>query len=763
MVNGAESANELLVVDDEPQVLAALKDLLEDEFDVHLQTSAHQALGILAERPTISVVISDQRMPDMTGDEFLARARQLSLATRLLITGHADLNAVIRAINDGKVFGYISKPWDPDSLIVTVHKAVEHYALARELEHERALLHNLMDSLPDAISFKATDGSYLRVNRAKADALGLGDTRAAVGITDDAFCDPEHAARIRAEEEQIFRTGRPIVDQIETVPGPGGSIRWFSSTKAPIFDQRGRVGSLVCVARDITERERARRALAESEQRYRSLYNRTPVMMHSTDDEGRLISVSDKWCAILGHEREAVLGQPATMVMTPAGREAFLGEIMPRLRREEHVEGVECQLVSSRGRVLDTLVSGLVERDAAGGFQRHLFVINDITQQKALQAQLLQAQKMEAVGQLAGGIAHDFNNLLMVVIGNLDLPGEPMPPEIRQAIDRALRAAERGTALTRRLLAFSRMQHLSPAQFDMNQLITGLEELLRRTLGATVVITTALQPDLWPVLADRTQVENAVLNLAINARDAMPDGGTLRIETANVHLGPDRTALKPDVRPGDYVMVAVTDTGCGMPQEVIERAVEPFFTTKQAGRGTGLGLSMVYGFARQSEGHLEIESEIGRGTTVRLYLRRAVQAAAQAAPGEGAEMPRGTETVLVVDDDPEVRRLAVRQLRSLGYRVLEASEAVGALAILDGPEPVDLMFSDVIMPGRVTARELAEEAQRRRPGLPVLFTSGHAHGTAAGQDHLPDGAQLLPKPYRKRDLALKLRELLDCR
>ncbi len=753
----------LLIVDDEPQVLAALKDLLEDEFRVDLVSSPIRALARLGADPDISVIISDQRMPAMSGDEFLARARALSEATRLLITGYADLDAMVRAINEGKVFGYIAKPWDPKSIVPMIHEAVAHCEVTRALQQERALLNNLLGALPDAISFKDDSRAYMRVNGTKAAALGVGDPSDAVGRTDAAFHDRAQATRIEREEDEVFLHGRPIVDRIVSMAAADGSARWYSSTKAPIVDPGGKVVSLVCVARDITEREEARQALAESERRHRSLYNRTPVMMQSTDGEGRLIAVSDQWCETLGYRRNDVLGRPATLVMTAAGRGTYTQDILTRLSRADRATAMGCQLVSSAGREFDTLLSALVERDAEGRFLRHLFVIVDITEQKTLQAQLLQAQKMEAVGQLAGGIAHDFNNLLMVIIGNLDLGDQPMSPSVRQAIDSAMLAADRGAALTQRLLAFSRMQVLNPAAFDLNRLVAGLEDMLRRTLGATVTIKTRLQGDLWSTLADKGQVENALLNLAINARDAMADGGTLTIETANIRLGDDSALRNADLESGDYVMLAMTDTGAGMPQAVIERAVEPFFTTKEPGQGTGLGLSMVYGFVRQSGGHLKVESTVGHGTTVRVYLRRAQveEVPIEANSAEASVMPHGSETILVVDDDPDVRRLVVRQIGSLGYRILEASDGASALEVLDGPEPIDLMFSDVVMPGAVTARQLGDAAREKRAGLRVLFTSGHAQSTMINQGRLAPGSQVLSKPYKKRDLALKLREIID--
>jgi PAS domain S-box-containing protein len=387
----------------------------------------------------------------------------------------------------------------------------------------------------------------------------------------------------------------------------------------------------------------------------------------------------------------------------------------------------------------------------------------DVTAERAAEAKLHQAQKMESVGQLTGGVAHDFNNLLTVVIGNLDSVVDRLPADLRPSVDSALRAADRGAGLIRQLLAFSRRQVLTPETVDLNGLAAGMDDLLRRTLGEHVEIEMALHAGTWPILADKGQVESALLNLTINARDAMPGGGKLTIETANVHLDDDYAAANPEVKPGDYAMLAVTDTGTGMPPAVLARAFEPFFTTKGVGKGTGLGLSMIYGFAKQTGGHLKIYSEVGHGTTVRLYLPR--QGAGQAVAAVPKPVPsadlRGGESILVVEDDPLVRNLVAKQLRELGYRVVEAADGPKAREILDSEQPIDLMLTDVVMPGGLTGRQLAEVAQRQRPSLKTLYTSGYTEDSIAHQGRLDSGVHFLSKPFRRQDLALKVRAVLD--
>jgi len=394
---------------------------------------------------------------------------------------------------------------------------------------------------------------------------------------------------------------------------------------------------------------------------------------------------------------------------------------------------------------------------------RQMIAIADITRRTQAEAIASQAQKMEALGHLTGGVAHDFNNLLQVVSASLELIDKRLPPELGLAPNMAAARAgvERGARLTRHLLAFARRQPLAPVAIDTTELMNGMEDLLRRTLGAAVTTDIIVPEALWPIRADPQQLENAVLNLAINARDAMPEGGRLTIEAENAALDDVYVAANADVAPGQYVMIAVTDTGVGMTPEQVARAVEPFYTTKPDGSGTGLGLSMVYGFARQSGGHFTLYSEPGHGTTARLYIPRSDVAPVRSAP-ERRDTPMASgELVLVVEDDPSVRATVWQALQELGYRVLVADSAAAALALLRSGARPDLLFTDVVMPGRPTARDLAQEAVQMLDGhLVVVFTSGYTENAIVHQGRLDPGIHLLAKPYVRSDLALKLRAVL---
>jgi signal transduction histidine kinase len=385
---------------------------------------------------------------------------------------------------------------------------------------------------------------------------------------------------------------------------------------------------------------------------------------------------------------------------------------------------------------------------------------------EAAEAQVRQMQKMDAIGQLTGGVAHDFNNMLAIILGSLDLARRRMksaPEKAVAAIDNAAEGAERAAQLTGRLLAFARRQPLEPLTLDMNKLVGGMSELLRRTLGEEVKLETVLAGGLWRTHADPNQLESAILNLCVNARDAMPEGGKLTLETANTHLDEAYAAAHAEVSAGQYVCLSVTDTGFGMAQEVLERAFDPFYTTKGIGRGTGLGLSQVHGFVKQSGGHVAIYSEPGIGTTLKIYLPRdrrpETPSATAAARGEIPGAKAG-EIVLVVEDEERVRRLSVDCLRELGYTVIEAADAAGARDALSVQPHIDLLFTDVVMPD-VSGRALADEARAARPGLKVLYTTGYTPNAIVHNGMLDEGVALITKPFSMEQLALKVRQVLD--
>jgi PAS domain S-box-containing protein len=393
-------------------------------------------------------------------------------------------------------------------------------------------------------------------------------------------------------------------------------------------------------------------------------------------------------------------------------------------------------------------------------------VAEEIKQRQRIEDALRQAQKMEAVGQLTGGVAHDFNNLLTVIIGNVETMQRRLPPEheLQRMTAVALRAAFRGAELTQRLLVFARRQPLAPEVVSPNKLVSGMSDLLRRTLGESVAVETVLAGGLWNVFADANQLENSLINLAVNARDAMPAGGRLTIETANCYLDDAYCSMHADVDPGQYIGIFVTDTGSGMAEDVVEKAFEPFFTTKGTGQGTGLGLSQVYGFVKQSGGHVKIYSEPGQGACVKLYLPRHHGAAAMPEPISESRTPpraRQGETVLVVEDDADVRAYTVEMVGDLGYEVISAHNGRSALQLLDAHPGLRLLFTDVGLPGGMNGRQLADEAMRRRPGIKVLFTTGYARNAIVHHGRLDPSVEVIFKPFTYSDLAAKIRRAFD--
>jgi len=468
-------------------------------------------------------------------------------------------------------------------------------------------------------------------------------------------------------------------------------------------------------------------------------------------DDG-LVAPADRWPRVDG-------------ITLPDGATPYPPDRLP-LRRAlagEATDGVEMIVTPGDGTPpRSVIVSGRPIVDAGGAVTGGVIIGHDITARQEMERRLQQAQRLEVVGQLTGGIAHDFNNLLTAILGNADALAEDLPPRSasRRMAESIRRAAERGAELTSRLLAFARRQPLRPEPFNVNALVVETGELLRRTLGERVKVQSMLQPGLWPAVADPSQLQTALLNIAVNARDAMPEGGTLTVETRNVVLDETYAAQRQEVLPGDYVVITLSDTGCGIAEDIRDKVFEPFFTTKDASSGAGLGLSMVYGFVKQSGGHVALYSEIGLGTAIRLYLPRAA-GEAQPATAVPADMPRGSETVLVVEDQPGVRDFVVRQLNGLGYRTLEAGSAADALPALVEGDAVDLLFTDVVLPGGVDGFALARTARARRPALKVLFTSGYSETAFADALTHDPGLRLLSKPYRVADLARAVRAALD--
>ncbi|AKJ02951.1 PAS domain S-box-containing protein [Archangium gephyra] len=611
---------------------------------------------------------------------------------------------------------------------------------------------------------------------------------------------------------------------LQTAEGVVLEERYWSATHTPILDARGDVAFILQHTVDVTELHRLKQAMSAAplDQMQAGVLHRARLVQEKNtllDNERRLLlqlfEQAPGFMAFMrGREHVFELTNPAYEQLV--GHREVLGksvrEALPEVEGQGFFELLDRvfttgEPVVGRGQQLfvqrepgaplteayvdfvyqpvlepDGTVSGIFcqghdvteQKRAQDELRKHREHLEELVRERTralreseaerrqTEVALRQSQKMEAVGKLTGGVAHDFNNLLQVIGGNLQLLQRDIVGNERaqRRLETAVGAVERGARLAAQLLAFARRQPLEPAVINLGRLVRGMGDLLRRALGEGIEIETVIAGGLWNTLADPNQLENVILNLAINARDAMDGEGRLTIEAGNAMLDDHYALLHQDVEAGQYVLLAISDTGSGMSPEVLERAFEPFFTTKPEGRGTGLGLSMVYGFVKQTGGHIKIYSEVGHGTTIKIYLPRSLQAEVVATEPVTGPIEGGTETILVVEDDPEVRATVVELLTELGYRVLKAADGQSALAVIQSGMPVDLLFTDVVMPGPVRSPDLARQAKALLPDLEVLFTSGYTENAIVHGGRLDPGVSLLSKPYRREDLARKLRHLL---
>jgi PAS domain S-box-containing protein len=552
-----------------------------------------------------------------------------------------------------------------------------------------------------------------------------------------------------------------------------GSHFWAMVVIDPIRKD-GELLGFAKITRDMTEQRTAQLAMLESERGFRLLVQGvTDYAIYMLDPDGKVTNWNAGAERIKGYAASEVLGQHFSQFYTPEDFDTGLPRrALETARREGRYEAEGWRLRKDGSRFWASVVIDAIYDDGRLiGFAK---ITRDLTERREAQLQLersreqlFQSQKMEAIGQLTGGLAHDFNNLLTGITGSLELMKTRLAQgrigDLDRYITAAQGAANRAAALTHRLLAFARRQPLDPKPTSPNRLIADMEELVRRTVGPEIMVETVLSIGLWPTLCDPNQLENAILNLCINARDAMPSGGRLTIETANTWLD-ERGAGERDMQPGQYVAICVTDTGTGMPPEVVARAFDPFFTTKPLGQGTGLGLSMIYGFAKQSGGQVQIYSEEGAGTTIRIYLpRHRGEVDEEVIPPKLSDAPRAQagETVLIVDDEPTVRMLVTEVLDELGYAAIEAADGTSGLKVLQSDVRIDLLITDVGLPKGMNGRQMADAAREARPTLKVLFITGYAENAAVGDGHLEPGMHLLTKPFAMEMLASRIKTIIE--
>ncbi len=665
--------------------------------------------------------------------------------------------------------------------------------IVRMQSESEAYFRSMTDHVPAMVWVTDSSGYCTYVNRRWCEITGQTEAEAQVYGWFDAI----HPEEREAAERAFFSANaahEPFRAEYR-LRRSDGTYRWVIDAASPRFDENGAYFGFVGSVLDITERKEAEQQLVETTRRLDAILNNTTMAVFMMDNRQQCAYMNKAAEELTGYTLAETQGRPLHDVIhhtRPDGSpyplcECPIDQAFPENNQEQgeeifvHKDGsfypvgfTASPIRDETGKSIGTVIEARnIEEEIRAKAALEAFnatleqrVAEAIAEREKVEEALRQAQKMEAVGQLTGGIAHDFNNLLTGIVGSLDMLRTRISQGRTETAERYIKAAmasaNRASALTHRLLAFARRQPLDPRPVQANALVASLEDLFRRTIGETVTLEVVLAGGLWPTLCDPNQLESALLNLVINARDAMPDGGRLTIETCNAHLDDAYVAAQRDIAPGQYVCICVTDTGAGMPKDVIERAFEPFFTTKPLGQGTGLGLSMVYGFARQSEGHAKIYSEVGQGTTFKLYLPRyRGETEAEIGTATLAEAPRAGsgETVLVVEDEPVVRSLIVEVLEDLGYRTLEASDGPAGLKLLQSRRRIDLLVTDVGLPG-LNGRQLADAAREGRPSLKVLFITGYAENATLAAGFLEPGMQMITKPFAVDALAQKIRSII---
>jgi PAS domain S-box-containing protein len=542
-----------------------------------------------------------------------------------------------------------------------------------------------------------------------------------------------------------------------------GELYWDAIRIWPMRDARGGITHFVAVQEDITDRLEAEAGLRESERRARTLFDTVHLIVLGLDLTGRVDYVNPFFLRLTGYTREEVIGQRWAERFVPAELEAELEAVRTKLLEGGAYPHHQNPILTRSGEKRMISWSNTVLRDTSGRPSGTLSIGQDITDAGRLQEQLLHSQKMESLGRLAGGVAHDFNNLLTAILSNAEFLRDDLPGDsaLRDDVEEIRKAADRAAILTRQLLSFARRQVVQPRLLDLNEIALAMDKLLRRLIGEDIELVSMLSPEPWPIWADAGQIEQVLANLAVNSRDAMPHGGKLTIETSNVTLDSDYTAVHAEASPGDYVLLAVSDTGHGIPEDARPRIFDPFFTTKPEGKGTGLGLATVHGIVHAAGGHIWVYSEPGHGATFKVYLPRATGTAEPLRTLPQSPARRGTETVLIVEDEVQVLEAASRSLAQLGYTVVSARDGLEGLRICEERGgKVDLVLTDIVMP-RMGGKQLSSLLRERYPHIKVLYTSGYAGHAVVLHDLLPPDAAFLPKPYVPADLALRVRQVLD--
>ena len=740
-----------------------------------------------------TILAANRPFPDLSMEQMVGHR----IASLLPIRFRNDLNSCLQRVIDRKIQDRCEieyrtengRIWSLEvrvapvltepglsALAVSCSNVTEQRHTIRALKRSEARYRSLIETQTEFIVRWLPDGTHTFVNDAYCRFFDQ-PRDAILGTSLFPRVHERDRHTVRAKIAGLSATKPTAMDEHRVVPADG-VVYWQEWMDQGIFDEEGILVEIQSVGRDISERRRAEEKLRQSEERYLLLTEAISDVIWTMDLDQQITYVSPSIRRLLGYEPGEVPGLDLSQLLAPGSFPLARDTLLEELRFEQEIETgnsrtrtLDLELVHKNGAPLWCEVKMTLLRDDQGRPKAVLGVARDISSWKDAQEALVEseerlrrAQRLEAVGQLAGGIAHDFNNLLTVIIGNVELMARELSPrdELRGQIDEVSKAARRAASLTRQLLAFSRKQMMVPEVLTFNTVVCDMSNMLRRLVGENIELETELEPVLDWVKADPSQLELVLVNLAVNARDAMPDGGRLTIETANERLDPSYSDGNYEVIEGPYSMLAVTDTGRGIPTHDQSRIFEPFFTTKEVGKGTGLGLSTVYGIVKQSGGYIWVDSEPNKGTRFRIYLPRIDKATTQERPvTEQTGHSPGTETILLVEDEDGVRTLASKILENIGYRVIAAANGDQALRMLDGmQDPLHLLLTDVIMPG-MSGAKLAEEALAARPDLRVLFVSGHSDDVLTHHGELDPETNFLEKPFTPDGLANKVREVLD--
>jgi PAS domain S-box-containing protein len=773
----ASAIRHVLVVDDDIDFADGLAAVL--ELNGYGVSTAHDIAA--------AETAAENRLPDMAVlDICIGTESGIDLLNRLLAkypslpcvmaTAHAELDTAVRAVKSG-AYDYLHKPLHAEELLAVLARCDEMLRLREEMalaqdaaRRERTLLFDAIESIADGFALYDSSDRLVLHNHRLADMLkGVAGAMVPGLRFEELVRNSIVYGGIREAEGRVEEYVQERLERHRNPKGPF-EIETGAGRLLRIEERITADGGRVCLYSDVTARRHVEEALVESESRFKDMVANVPGVVFQLEKpaDGPAIFhyISRSAVGLLGLDPDRAMADPSLWfdLVHTDDRPGFDASLT-RSARDMEPWSWEGRMVLESGSAWWCQGAARPKRLPDGNTLWNGIIL-DVTERKELEEQLLQSQRMKVVGQLSGGIAHDFNNLMLAAMLNIETARDTgeQPEDAAKHLNHALDSLASAKELTQRLLAFSRQQPLEPRPTDINGLVAEIANLVSRTSGGDIVIEERLEESLGHAMVDPRQLESALINLALNAHDAMPGGGKLTIATQNVELDSSFTDTLEEVDPGDYVMISMTDTGSGMTPEVAERAFEPFFTTKEVGEGSGLGLSMVYGFLKQSRGHVSLDSQPDKGSTLTLYLPRTdapCKATGPSAPSDRKKMPRGHETILVVEDEPSVRAVVVRLLKNLGYTVIEAEDGIEALDRLDETGAIDMLFTDIVLPGGMTGKDVACEVLKRQPDVRLLYTSGYAAGAMDEGGRVAKGGAFLSKPYPMKTLASRIRDILD--